>query len=114
MNFSERKKLQWQNQYKFLHFLDQLVSFPNPTFKATVVVVIVEFVVVAVAVVIFVAVVALLIVTGWVGWGLHSHFHVQPIHSVEFVLLLCCRCRWDCNNIYSVHILSFNTSYSCA
>ena len=24
------------------------------------------------------------------GWGLHSHFHVQPNNSVEVVLLLCC------------------------
>ena len=25
-----------------------------------------------------------------VGWGLHSHFHVQPNYSVEDVLWLCC------------------------
>ena len=23
---------------------------------------------------------------GWGGWGLHSHFHVQPSYSVEVVL----------------------------
>ena len=29
---------------------------------------------------------------GGVGWvsGVHSHFHVQPNHSVEVVLRLCC------------------------
>ena len=26
----------------------------------------------------------------WVGWGLHSHFCVQPNYSVEVVLWLCC------------------------
>ena len=27
------------------------------------------------------------------GWGLHSHFHVQPNYSDEVVL----RCRWGCD-----------------
>ena len=25
----------------------------------------------------------------WGGWGLHSHFHVQPNNSVKVVLCLC-------------------------
>ena len=30
------------------------------------------------------------------GWGLHSHFHVQPNCSVEVEVVL--RCRWGCDN----------------
>ena len=26
----------------------------------------------------------------WVGWGMLSHFHVQPNYRVEAVLWLCC------------------------
>ena len=26
----------------------------------------------------------------WVGVGVHSHFHVQPNHSVDVVLWFCC------------------------
>ena len=29
-----------------------------------------------------------------VGWGLHSHFHVQPNYCVEVVLCY----RWGCDN----------------
>ena len=38
---------------------------------------------------------------GWVGLGLHSHFHVQPNYSVEVVLcsVLCCSWGFDKNKV---------------
>ena len=35
-------------------------------------------------------------VVGGGGWGLHSHFRVQPNYSVEVVLC----CRWGCDNYF--------------
>ena len=35
----------------------------------------------------------------WGGWGLQSHFHVQPNYSVEVVLLVVLCCRWGCDNL---------------
>ena len=32
-----------------------------------------------------------------VGWGLHSHFRVQPNYSIEVVFAL--YSRWGCDNI---------------
>ena len=34
---------------------------------------------------------------GWVGWGMPSHFRVQPIYDVDVVIVLCC--CWGCDNI---------------
>ena len=44
-----------------------------------------------------------------VGWGLHSHFHVQPNYSIE-VVLCCC---WGCDNNNNI-IDIMNSKYSIA